>query len=198
MAATYRSNIDLGEEGEANLYLFGVGNQYDASVTVPLPAALNLAVSKTWQDKYTVELNYEKTYWSAYKELDFNYDRAIQSALVSSFDDPKPKKWNDTDTFRVGLTAKVTPSVTVMAGYAKDETPIDKKYVSYELPDSDADIYSIGVRMKANENLSYGIAYLHDEKESFSLAAGENANGITGKFSGGGADLLTVGMAYTF
>jgi len=198
MAATYRSNIDLGEEGEANLYLFGVGNQYDASVTVPLPAALNLAVSKTWNDKYTVELNYEKTYWSAYKELDFNYDRAIQSVLVSSFDDPKPKKWNDTDTFRVGLTAKVTPSVTVMAGYAKDETPIDKKYVSYELPDSDADIYSIGVRMKANENLSYGIAYLHDEKESFSLAAGENANGITGKFSGGGADLLTVGMAYTF
>jgi len=198
MAITYRSNIDLDEEGEANLYLMGVGKQYSASVSVPLPAALNLAVSKTWQDKYTVELNYEKTYWSAYKELDFEYGSPIQGALVSSFDNPKSKKWNDTDTFRIGLTAKVTPSVTVMAGYSKDETPINKKYVSYELPDSDADIYTVGVRLKANENLSYGIAYLHDEKESFSLAAGENANGITGKFSGGGADLLTVGMAYTF
>ncbi len=198
MAATYRSNVDLGEEGEANLYLLGVGNQYDASVSVPLSAALNLSVSKTWLDKYTVELNYERTYWSAYKELDFNYDTAIQPALVSSFDDSKPKNWNDTDTFRIGLTAEVSENITLMAGYAKDETPIDKKYVSYELPDSDADIYTVGIRVKANDNLSYGVAYLHDEKESFSLAAGENENGITGKFSEGGADLLTVGMAYTF
>jgi len=198
MAVTYRSTVDLKEDGDANLYLFGVGNQYSADVTVPLPGALNLAVSKTWQDKYTVELNYERTYWSAYKELDFNYGRPIQPALVSSFDDTKDKKWKDTDTFRVGVTAKVTPSVTLMAGYAKDETPIAKKYVSYELPDSDADIYSLGVRVKANENLSYGIAYLHDQKESFTLKAGENAHGITGKFSEGGADLLTVGVGYTF
>lgn len=198
MAATYRSNIDLKEEGEANLYLSGVGKQFDANVKVPLPAALNLAVSKTWEDKYTVEVNYERTYWSSYKELDFNYATSIQPALVSSFDNAKPKYWKDTNTFRVGLTAKVTNDVTVMAGYAKDETPISKQYVSYELPDSDADIYSVGIRMKANENLSYGMAYLHDEKESFSLASGENDNGIIGQFSGGGADLFTLGMAYTF
>ena len=199
MAATYRSNVDLKEEGKANLYLANMGNQYDASVTVPLPAALNFAVSKTWQDKYTVELNYEKTYWSAYKELDFNYGSALPNAILrTAFDDPKAKHWKDTDTFRVGLTAEVTPTVTLMAGYAKDETPIDKKYVSYELPDSDADIYTLGVRIKHNDNLSYGVAYLHDEKKSFSLAAGENKNGIIGKFSGGGADLLNVGVAYKF
>ena len=198
MAVTYRSNIDLEEEGDANLYLFGVGKQYSADVTVPLPAMLNLAVSKTWQDKYTLELNYERTYWSSYKELDFNYGRAIRPILVSSFDDAKAKKWNDTNTFRVGLTAEVTPSITVMAGYAKDETPIDKKYISYELPDADADIYTLGVRIKANKNLSYGLAYLHDEKESFSLKAGENKNGIIGKFSEGGADLVSVGLSYKF
>lgn len=198
MAITYRSNIDLGEEGEANLYLAGVGKQYDADVTVPLPAALNLAVSKTWLGKYTAELNYERTYWSAYKELDFNYDSSIQPALVSSFDDAKARNWKDTDTFRVGLTAEIAPTVTLMAGYAKDETPVNKQYLSYELPDSDADIYTIGVRIKHNENLSYGIAYLHDEKEEISLAAGENKSGITGKFSDGGAELLTVSMSYIF
>ena len=198
MAVTYRSNIDLKEEGDANLYLFGVGKQYSADVTVPLPAMLNLAVSKTWQDRYTVELNYERTYWSAYKELDFNYGKPIQPLLVSSFDNAKAKKWNDTNTFRVGVTADITPSITVMAGYAKDETPIDKAYISYELPDSDADIYTMGVRIKANDNLSYGLSYLHDEKESLSLDAGENKNGIIGKFSGGGADLVSVGVSYKF
>jgi len=85
-----------------------------------------------------------------------------------------------------------------MAGYAKDESPINKKYISYELPDSDANIYTLGVRVQHNKNLSYGVAYLHDEKEDFSLTAGENKNGIIGKFSGGGADLITVGMGYTF
>jgi len=199
MAVTYRSNIDLDEEGEANLYLANMGNQYDASVTVPLPAALNLSVSKTWLDKYTVELNYEKTYWAAYKELDFKYNSALPNAiLTSSFDDAKERNWKDTDTFRVGVTAEVTPTVTVMAGYAKDETPVNKKSLSYELPDSDADVYSLGVRIKHNDNLSYGIAYLHDKKEPFSLAAGENESGIIGKFSEGGADLITVGMQYKF
>jgi len=199
MAVTYRSNIDLAEEGEANLYLANMGNQYSASVTVPLPAALNVAVSKTWKDKYTVELNYEKTYWSAYKELDFNYGSVLPNAILrTAFDDPKPKNWKDTNTFRVGVKAKVTPTVTLMAGYAKDETPIDKKYISYELPDSDANIYTVGVRIKQSNNLSYGVAYLHDKKESFSLAAGENKGGIIGKFSEGGANLLSVGVAYTF
>jgi long-chain fatty acid transport protein len=198
MAVTYRSNIDLGEEGDANLYLFNVGKQYSANVTVPLPAALNLAVSKTWQDKYTVELNYEKTYWSAYKELDFGYGSSIQPLLVSSFDDAKARNWKDTDTFRIGVTAEITPTVTLMVGYAKDETPVNKTNLSYELPDSDADIYTVGIRIKANENLSYGLAYLHDKKETLTLKAGENKSGISGKFSEGGADLLTVGMSYTF
>jgi len=198
LAATYRSNIDLKEEGDANLYLFGVGNQYGADVTVPLPAALNLSVSKTWQDKYTLELNYERTYWSKYKNLDFNYDSSIQPTLVSSFDDPKPKNWEDTNTFRIGFTAKVTEKTTLMAGYARDFTPVDKKYVSYELPDSDANIISLGARYQVNENLSVGVAYLHDSKESFSLKEGENKNGIVGKFSDGGADLVTMGVSYRF
>lgn len=47
LAVTYRSNIDLKEDGQANLYLGGAGQQYNADVTVPLPAVLNLAISKT-------------------------------------------------------------------------------------------------------------------------------------------------------
>ena len=199
MAVTYRSKVDLDLEGEADISaVFSPLKSYDATVSVPLPAALNVSLSKTWQDRYTVELNYEKTYWSAYSELDFNYGSAIHPFLVPAFDDPKAKNWKDTDTFRIGLTAEVSDKLTLMAGYAKDESPIPKKYVSYELPDSDANIYTFGLRIQANENLSYGVAYLRDEKDSFTLASGENEPGITGKFSGGGADLFTMGVAYNF
>lgn len=198
IAATYRSNIDLKEEGDANLYMGEKGNSYSANVTVPLPAALNLAISNTWQDKYTLEFNYERTYWSVYEELDFNYGSEIQPAsLVPVFDKPKTRNWKDTNTYRLGATIDFDNIILMMA-YAKDESPVRKKYLSYELPDSDANIYSIGLRFNAKEDLSWGVAYLHDQKESITLAAGENESGITGKFSGGGADLFSVGMNYKF
>jgi len=198
MAVTYRSEIELKEQGEANLYLSNIGKQFSADVTVPLPAALNIAVSKTWANRYTAELNYERTYWSAYKELDFNYGKPIQPILVPAFDDVKMKAWNDTNTIRLGLTAKVTDSITLMGAISKDETPVPVNYVGYELPDSDAMVYSMGVRIKANDNLSYGIAYLHDAKDELTVKQGATESQINGNFSEGGADLLTVGMAYTF
>ena len=197
LAMTYRSNINLKEEGEANLYIGGVGKQYSADVTVPLPASLNLAISKTWLDKFTLEFDYERTYWSKYKSLDFNYGSPIQAPLVGPFDDPKAKNWKDTNTFRLGATIKMD-KITYMMAYAKDETPIPKEYINYELPDSDGEIFSMGVRVESNDNLSWGFAYLHDEKESITLKPGENKNGIIGTFSGGGADLFTMGMSYKF
>jgi len=197
LAATYRSNIDLKEEGDANLYLADLGHSYSADVTVPLPAALNLAISQTI-DRYTLEFNYERTYWSAYEELDFNYGSPLQPAvLIPFFDKPKTKNWKDTNTYRLGLTVDFD-NVTMMMAYSKDETPIPKKYVSYELPDSDANIYSVGFRFDTTKNLSWGFALLYDDKESFTLNAGENDNGIIGKFSGGGATLFTTGMSYKF
>jgi len=198
MAVTYRSNIDLKEEGEANLYLSNVGKQYSADVTVPLPAALNVAVSQKINDNFTVELGYERTYWSKYETLDFNYAKAIQPALVSAFDDPKMRNWKDTNTFKLGVTSKLSKGVTIMGGIAKDETPVPVEYVGYELPDSDAMVYTIGAKIKVNDNLSYGVAYLHDEKEKLTVKQGASESQINGVFSGGGADLLTVGIDYSF
>jgi len=195
---TYRSKIDLDEEGEANLYFGNVGQQYDATVSVPLPAALNIGVSKTWNDTLTVEFVYERTFWSAYKTLNFNYDSAIQPALVSSFDDTKAKDWVDTNTFKFGVTYEMNEKLTLMGGYSYDETPVPTKTLSYELPDSDAHVFSGGFKYKQNEQLSWGAAVLYDLKESRTLELGENENGIVGEFTDGGALLITLGISYKF
>ena len=104
VAVTYRSKVDLQEEGTAQLY-YSEAKVYDGDscVTVPLPAALNVAISKTWEDKFTLEFNYERTYWSAYEDLDFNYATALPSPeLTYFFDTPKAKDWKDTNTLRGG------------------------------------------------------------------------------------------------
>ena len=195
---TYRSKIDLDEEGEANLYLGGVGRQFAASVSVPIPAALNIGISKTWNDKLTFEFVYERTFWSAYETLDFTYGEPIQPALVSTFDDPKDRSWEDTNTYRIGVTYQYSDKLTLMAGYSYDETPVPAKTLGYELPDSDAQIFSAGFKYKQNENLSWGAAILYDKKDSRKLDAGVNESGIIGEFSDGGAVLITAGMSYRF
>jgi len=198
VGVTYRSNIDLDEEGEANLYFGNVGQQYGATVSIPIPAALNIGISKTWDDTLTVEFVYERTFWSAYETLDFEYDSPIQPGLVGSFDDPKAKDWEDSNTFRIGVTYQMNDRLTLMGGYAYDETPVPAKTLSYELPDSDANIFSGGFKYQQTDQLSWGAALLYDKKDSRTLVLGENENGIVGEFTDGGAILATVGISYKF
>ncbi len=202
IAATYRSNVDLDEKGTAKLSGFGQSYNGDATVSVPLPAALNLAISKTWNDTFTLEAVYERTYWSSYKTLEFGYDNTINPILGQVFGTPIAKNWKDTNTFRIGATV-VLDKITMMMGFTIDETPVPAEYVSFELPDSDAKIFSMGFRYQQTKNLSWGAAFLYDSKEPFSLTAGEHndPNSLLnkgGSFNGGGAFLTTLGMAYEF
>jgi len=211
MAVTYRSEVNLDQEGTANLSVgsptavpTGIATYSGgASVSVPLPAALNLAVSKTWNDKFTLELNYERTFWSAYETLDFNYAIALQNPdLIATFDTPIPKNWKDTNTFRIGATIKMDNKITAMMGFAIDESPVPPETLGFETPDTDAKIFSMGFQYQQTESLSWGLAFLYDSKEPISFAPGENtvnpviANG--GSFSGGGAYLTTLGISYEF
>jgi len=186
LAATYRSNIDLKEEGTATIN----GQSMDASVTVPLPAALNIAASKTWNNTFTLEAVYERTYWSTYENLEF-----VGTPLRVT-----PKNWKDTNTFRIGATM-VMDKITMMMGFAIDETPVPVETLGFELPDSDAKIFSMGFRYQQNENLSWGAALLVDSKDSISMPRGVNDNPVLangGSFNGGGAILTTLGVAYEF
>jgi long-chain fatty acid transport protein len=195
-AVTYRSNVDLTVTGDATLY---IGNptvpayQGSASVTVPLPATLALAAAKTFDDRLTVELVYERTFWSKYKQLDFNY-----AVPLPYFDAPSDKSWKDTNTFRIGLSYLWDDRLTLMAGYAYDKTPIPSRTLGYELPDSDAHVFSAGFSFQQNENLKWGAAILYDHKKKRTLSLGENENGIVGSFDKGGAILTTVGFEYKF
>ncbi len=198
LAATYRSNIDLTETGTAKLYFpdnadySGPHNKYDASVTVPLPAALNLAVAYTFETKTTLEFVYERTFWSAYETLDFNYNKSIGS-LTPTFDDPITKDWEDTNAFRLGVTQEYD-AWTAMAGFAIDESPVPEKTLNFELPDSNAMLISLGGRYKVNESWEVGMSALADIKESRTV----KNDTVDGEFTNAKAYLITLGVEYTF
>jgi long-chain fatty acid transport protein len=198
LAATYRSKIDLTIKGDATL-ASSVGGRYsgNASVTIPLPAALNIAASYTF-DKTTIEVVYEKTYWSAYRELDFNYPTSFSpdpfGVMKSAFDNPKPKNWKDSETYRLGVKHHLNSAVDLMAGFAIDKTPVPESTFGFELPDSNAKIYSCGAAYKLSDKTTLGIAYLYSDKEKVSVSN----SSINGSFGGSGAHLARFSMITKF
>jgi len=207
LAVTYRSNIDLTEDGTATLYFPDNGHYAgpaiyygDAKVMVPIPATLALAAAYTFNQEgdysTTLEVVYERTYWSSYETLDFDYAGSI-GPLTPSFDLPIPKEWEDTNTIRIGVTQKIN-DFDVMAGVAYDESPVPEKTLNFELPDSDAWIFSAGTQYHMSDSLSFGGAVLLDIKEERTVNGLVNDTGITGTFKDASALLVTLGMEYRF
>lgn len=195
LAATYRSKVDLTVEGEATLTGFS-GTSYlgrGASVTIPLPASLAIATAYT-MDKTTVEFVFERTYWSSYKNLDFNYDYALTGSLAT-FDTPIAKNWKDVNAYRIGISHQWSDTLKLMAGFAIDKTPVPNNTLGFELPDSDAKLYSVGFEYKLSQNLKMGLAYLYDDKEERSAT---NSAGVNGTFTDSSAHLLTASFKYKF
>ena len=196
LGLTYRSKVNLGVEGNANLattYLGGSLYSGPASVTIPLPASLNAAVAYTFSSNTTVEFAYEKTFWSAYKTLDFNYNGTEGLALGAIFGTPLPKNWTDTNTFRIGLTQELT-NLTLMAGYVYDNSPVPNGTIGFELPDSDSQALSLGGRYKINESVDVGLSTLYSMHKSRTV----NNGSLNGEFSDGNVLIISAGLGYKF
>jgi len=201
IGATYRSKVDLSETGNAKLYIGDTSGAkvYDggSSVTVPLPASLNLAVAYTFETKTTVEVVYERNFWSAYKALDFNYVSPISPILQPSFDAPIVKDWHDTSTFRLGITQELE-SMTLMAGLVYDKTPVPDGSYSFELPDSDSLSVSLGGRYMINDAIDVGLSALYSMRNNRTINAADNHSQINGEFSNANVLIVSAGIGYKF
>ncbi len=197
LAATYRSKIDLTVSGEitGTSALTGLGAVYPSKVKtqVPLPASLVLATAYI-MDKTTVEFVFERTYWSAYDKLDFDFTNPVLEA--SPFGAVTPKNWKDVNAYRIGVTHQYSDALKLMAAFAIDKNPIPDNRVAFELPDSDAKLYSVGFEYKLDKQMSIGMAYLYDDKESRKVV---NASaGVNGTFTDSAAHLVTASLKYKF
>jgi long-chain fatty acid transport protein len=196
LAATYRSKVDLTLKGDADLK-YPVQPNYDgkASVTIPLPAVLDIAAAYTFNKKTTLEFVYEKVFWSAYKNLNFDFGAGAPSAFESS----KPKNWKNSDTYRIGFSHWMNDDLKLMMGFTIDKSPTPNESIGFELPDADSKNYSGGFEYSVNEDLSIGAAYLYSRKEE--RKALNNANPLTkldGDIGHGGAHLMNLSFKYRF
>lgn len=186
IAATYRSKINMKLEGDAKLYFNGA-KIYDGSgnVNLPLPASLTLALAYKLQEKTTVEVVYEKTFWSRYKELDFEYE-----SVQPIFEAPVAKDYKNTVAYRIGLTHQYNDKLNLMVGFAKDESPIPDTTIGFDLPGNDAKMASTGFNYKIDDRSSFGMSYLYTKKDDRTVT--------NGKFTNIKAHVFNVGYKVSF
>ncbi len=188
VAVTYRSQIDLHVSGDTSTTATTINS--GVKVTLPLPATLTFAASHTFNNTTTVEALLEHNVWSAYDKLDFNFNNATNETNLGK---PITKNWEDTDTFRIGVTHKYE-KITAMAGFAYDLLPIPNATFSYELPDTTGKIFSLGGRYDISNRVNIGIAGLVDVEDNRKI----NNAILNGEISNGRAYLVSLGMEYKF
>jgi long-chain fatty acid transport protein len=196
LAVTYRSKVDLDLDGDALLSTNTQAASINTggSVSIPAPAVLALSGAYTFE-KLTVELTWERTFWSDYENIAFQYDTVLTNrVLIGAFGVSVPKNWDDSDAYRLGLSYALNDLWTLMAGFGYDRNPIPDSTLLFDLPDSDAYLYSVGARYQVSKQMEIGAGYLYDDKESRSVT---NAR-LNGTFTDSSAHLLTVGLTYTF
>lgn len=194
LSVTYRSNVDLDFEDTAYLNLMGTRVALDAEVSVPAPAALAISAAYDVVENLNVELTWERTFWSEYETLDFDFTPAIPG---NPFEPPQVRDWDDVNAYRIGVTWKLNDTYTLLGGFGYDENPAPTEAIGFELPDSDAFLYSAGLQYKVNEKMDIGIAALYDYKESRTVKVNPTDR-VYGEFTNASAFLLTVGLNYKF
>lgn len=192
-ALTYRSNVDLEfDDGDVRFTLpaRGLVTATTGDVSVPAPAVLSFSTAYTY-NQWTFDLTLDRTFWSEYEELAFDF-AALPDRTIA-------KDWDDTTCVRLGAEYRLNEKFTLMGGIAYDENPVPEENLGFELPDSDAWLFSAGVRYKHSEQLEYGVSVLYDYKQEREVVQGTSlVNDINGEFSNASAFLVSAGISYKF
>lgn len=157
----YRSEIIMKMEGgdatfnvPASLSTTIPGeNKFDAEL--PMPANLDVGISYSFNEKFTlaVEMNY--VMWSVYEDLTFTFEQ--QNELLGSVN---PRKYKNTFISRIGGQYALNEMFAFRAGLYYDPSPTDDDYFTPETVSLNTMAWTLGVSIVPVKNLSIDLSYL--------------------------------------
>lgn len=194
LSATYRSAINLRLSGSGDTTFAGTPITSNASIAAPIPANFIFAVAYEFPTGTTLEVTYDKTYWSIVQETNFEFENPTLEATLGK---TQPKEWHDTVAYRVGLTQKLD-ALTLMAGFAYSPSAADEQYVTFSSPESNFLTYSLGARYDINDSFDISIAGMLAQGEERTISQPTNPLGVNGVLSARDIYVLTFGAGYKF
>ena len=147
--------------------------------------------------------DFERTYWSAWKELDFEYGDATAAQRINpyfkKFDDPKRRDWKNSDAYRIGIAHDATDKLRLMGAVTFDEAASRTYTTGYDLPDTNSVIYAAGFNYKFTDALELGASYFYQNRKARDAKhVSGNPYDPNGRFERGNAQAINLGVKYKF
>lgn len=202
---SYRSEIDVDYDGDAELTQNLTGTPFDALVaqalpfgttfpvetSISFPAMASAGVAAALSPHTLVELDVNWTGWSSFDELPIVFP---EGQLPSS---NIPERYEDVYNYRLGLRWDAAQGRQWRFGLVYDETPQPEEAVSPLLPGSDRIGYTLGYGFEG-ASLSYDLAVMYlvfDERTRDESFDDEDASVFLGTYE---QEALLVGLTLGF
>lgn len=202
---SYRSETDHTLSGDFSLDEDGINGYTDSSIEaeITLPAYADAGVS--WQlDKWTLSAGVLWTQWSSYDELRIAFDQPQGIAGVNQTEGYSVwTHWEDTWSYKLGITYALHPNWNLRAGIIYDPTPVPDESLDPLVPAGDRLDFTFGIGY-SNDLFHVDMAYLLVTSESRRF---DNENGdlddwglpsVTGEFDDFTTHALAFSATYLF
>lgn len=168
LGISYRSGATLDIEGDyapQSPPLVAAGRLapgQGASVDLDLPWRLQLGARYALSPALAVELDWTRTGWSAFDRLEV----VGSSSGTPIFTDVND--WEEANAYRLGLTYQVLPATQLRLGVSYDESGQGDHHFSARVPDSDRQLFGVGIAQSLGQGLSLeaGYMYVHMDERS--------------------------------
>jgi len=104
---------------------------------------------------FAVMADIQWTNWSRFKELRIRYSNPLRADSVTE------EHWKDSWFFALGAAYKVNDKLTLRAGVAYDQTPVDDQFRTPRIPDEDRYWASLGVGYQFTDTIRTDLGYTH-------------------------------------
>lgn len=153
LALSYKGGYSLDIDGTATSLTGSTGGR----TKIELPDILNIGVAYQ-TEKFTVEFDYDYTFWSEYKNLDITLNSDV-TGLGQTFI-AQPKNWDDAAAYRLGFSYNFSDKCYGSLGLFIDETPVPDATLAAELPDADRKGFSVGTGFNW-KSIDFDLSYIY-------------------------------------
>ena len=106
----------------------------DFETEIKLPPSIGFGIAYEVNDKLTVALDGEYTFWSSFEGFDFEYSNfsnlpedTLTNGVVRNFftfDLNNPTEWNNAGKLMAGAQYQLNENITFLGGVSADQTPL--------------------------------------------------------------------------
>jgi len=169
IGASYRSLVNMkvkgGDATFSNIPGFLQGSTFPSGgtttfdATLPLPAVASVGLAYKLNDKLLLAFDFNYSFWSAYKQLEFEYKDNVNNSNKST----SKRNYVDAPTVRLGAEYMATNNLALRGGVYYDKTPVELGYMTPETPDADRIGITAGIGYKIADRVNIDASFLFIE-----------------------------------